>query len=181
MRRFASSRPARCGRPRQPHERGEPGDDPMTAPALAAAPEPPTAARLVWRVEEEHGPLGALVIDDVVAGRSCGGIRIAPAVTDEELRQLASVMTLKFAFFGIACGGAKAGLAVPATASAEERRRRVRAFGAALGPLLHVGTCVPGTDLGCSERDLWEVMRGAGLPVGVMPPAGPVETAGTAV
>src|SRR5262245_59176249 len=153
----------------------------MTAPALAAAPEPVTAARLVWRVEEEHGPLGALVIDDVVAGRSCGGIRIAPAVTDEELRQLASVMTLKFAFFGIACGGAKAGLAVPATASAEERRRRVRAFGAALGPLLHVGTNVPGTDLGCSERDLWEVMRGAGLPVGVMPPAGPVETAGTAV
>lgn len=153
----------------------------MTAPALAAAPEPVTAARLVWRVEEEHGPLGALVIDDVVAGRSCGGIRIAPAVTDEELRQLASVMTLKFAFFGIACGGAKAGLAVPATASAEERRRRVRAFGAALGRLLHVGTYVPGTDLGCSERDLWEVMRGAGLPVGVMPPAGPVETAGTAV
>ena len=153
----------------------------MTAPALAAAPEPATGARLVWRVEEERGPLGALVVDDVVAGRACGGIRIAPAVTDEELRQLAAVMSLKFAFFGIACGGAKAGLAVPANASAEERRRRVRAFGAALGPLLHVGTYVPGTDLGCSERDLWELMRGAGLPVGVMPPVGPVETAGTAV
>ncbi|HLY38228.1 MAG TPA: Glu/Leu/Phe/Val dehydrogenase dimerization domain-containing protein [Candidatus Binatia bacterium] len=153
----------------------------MTAPALAAGPrhaEPP-AARLVWRVTDDHGPLGALVIDDVVAHRACGGLRIAAAVTDEELRELATVMTLKFAFFGIACGGAKAGFVVPETASAAERRRRARTFGAALGPLLRAGSYIPGTDLGCGQRDLWEVLDGAGVPVGT-PPTGPVETSGTA-
>jgi glutamate dehydrogenase (NAD(P)+)/glutamate dehydrogenase (NADP+) len=153
----------------------------VTAPALAAGPPPaePPAARLAWRVADDHGPLGALVIDDVVAHRACGGLRIAAMVTDEELHELAAVMTLKFAFFGIACGGAKAGLVVPEGASAEERRRRARAFGAALGPLLRAGSYIPGTDLGCGQRDLWELLDGAGVPVGT-PPSGPVETSGTA-
>src|SRR5262249_29961046 len=124
--RFAPHRPTRRGVAR--------GGRGMTAPALAPRPshaEPP-AARLVWRVADHRGPLGALVIDDVVAHGACGGLRIAAVVTDEELRDLAAVMTLKFAFFGIACGGAKAGLVVSEDASAEERRRRARAFGAAL-------------------------------------------------
>src|SRR5262245_34215762 len=117
----------------------------MTAPAFAPlGPEPAPPPRLAWRVADDDATLGAVVIDDVVAGRACGGLRIAPVVTDEELRALAAVMTLKFAFFGIACGGAKAGLVVPLAASLEERARRARAFGAALAPLLRVGTYVPG-------------------------------------
>jgi len=154
----------------------------MTAPAFATGandPEP-AGARLLLRVSDARGPLGALVLDDVVAQRACGGLRIAAAVTEEELRELAAVMTLKFAFFGIACGGAKAGLVVPANATPEERQRRIRTFGAALGPLIRAGTYIPGTDLGCGERDLWEVVAGAGLPVGVPPGTGPVETSGTA-
>src|SRR5262249_22766910 len=35
------------------------------------------------------------------------------------------------------------------------------------------------TDLGCGQRDLWELLDGADVPVGA-PPPGPVETSGTA-
>src|SRR5262249_18220770 len=81
-----------------------------------------------------------------------------------------------FAFFGIACGGAKAGLIIPADATAEQREARTRAFGAALAPLIVPGTYVPGTDLGCGERDLWDILAGAGLPTGSPPARRLVET-----
>ncbi|HJQ83045.1 MAG TPA: Glu/Leu/Phe/Val dehydrogenase dimerization domain-containing protein, partial [Candidatus Binatia bacterium] len=155
----------------------------MTAPAFAVRSDhgDRSSGRLVWRVADDHGELGAVVIDDLVAGRSCGGLRVAPAVTTGELAELAGVMTLKFAFLGIACGGAKAGLDVPAEATPEERERRARAFGAAVAPLVRFGTYIPGTDLGCSARDLWHVLSGAGLSAVGPPPRGRLDAAGTAV
>jgi len=154
----------------------------MTAPAIAipAAEHTAEAPSLVWQVMDRGRPLGTVVIDRLVAGRACGGLRIAPAVTSAELRELAAVMTLKFGFFRIACGGAKAGLVVPEDATPDERARRARAFGAAAGPLLHAGTYVPGTDLGCAERDVWDVSVGSGLREGRRPPAIAVETSATA-
>src|SRR5581483_6911867 len=86
----------------------------------------------------------------------------------------------KFAFFGIACGGAKAGLVVPPDATPAERERRARAFGAALAPLVRFGTYVPGTDLGCRERDLWHILDAAGVPAGAAPPLDVDETSTTA-
>jgi glutamate dehydrogenase/leucine dehydrogenase len=148
----------------------------MTPGGADGAPEP----CLAWHVVGGGAALGTLVVDRLIAGRACGGIRIAPVVTPDELGALAAVMTLKFAFFGIACGGAKAGLVMPRDTVPEERRRRARAFGAALAPLLRCGTYVPGTDLGCDERDLWEVRAGAGIDAGHPPPASPVETSATA-
>jgi len=136
--------------------------------------------RLLWRVQDGGGLLGALVIDQLVAGRACGGLRVAPAVTVTELRELAAVMTLKFAFFGIACGGAKAGLLVPEGETAEKRARKTLAFGRALAPLFRFGTYIPGADLGCSERDLWDLLSGAGLTTGPPPPRRPAETLATA-
>jgi glutamate dehydrogenase (NAD(P)+) len=154
----------------------------MIASAIASAGVEPAAPepRLLWQVKDGQGRLGALVIDELVAARACGGIRIAPVVTAPELGELARVMTLKFAFFGIACGGAKAGVIVPAGAAPEEREARTRAFGAALAPLVRFGTYVPGIDLGCGERDLWDVLAGAGLPAGVPPARTLVETGATA-
>jgi glutamate dehydrogenase/leucine dehydrogenase len=154
----------------------------MIAPAIASVAEERFASepRLVWQVKDGSGLLGALVIDELVAARACGGIRISPGVTVSELRELAAVMTLKFAFFGIACGGAKAGVIVPAAAAQEEREARTRAFGAALAPLVRFGTYVPGTDLGCAERDLWDVLSGAGLPAGLRPERSLAETSATA-
>jgi glutamate dehydrogenase (NAD(P)+) len=150
--------------------------------AIATAGAEPAApgARLVWQVTDGRMPLGTLVIDELVAARACGGIRISCDVGCAELRELAGVMTLKFAFFGIACGGAKAGLVVAPGASAAERETRARAFGAALAPLLRFGTYVPGTDLGCAERDLWDVVAGAGLPAGLPPPRTVFERSATA-
>ena len=149
----------------------------LTRPSVERAASDP---RLVWEVKDRGELLGALVIDDLVAGRACGGIRISPGVTPSEVRDLAGIMTLKFAFFGIACGGAKAGVIVPEGATAEERERRTRAFGAALAPLVRFGTYIPGTDLGCGERDLWDVLAGAGLPAGLPPARSLVETTATA-
>src|SRR6185436_8895441 len=54
--------------------------------------------------------------------------------------------------------------AVPEDASAEDRERRARAFGAALAPLVRFGTYIAGTDLGCGERDLWEILAGSPPP-----------------
>jgi len=145
----------------------------MHARPQVDADDPPVAAEvppaLVWRVVEQGRTLGALVIDRLVAGRACGGIRVAADVTEGELRRLAATMTLKFAFFGIACGGAKAGIVMPADVSAETRSKRASAFGAALAPLLRPGTYVPGTDLGCDERDLWDVRAGSGVAAGDAP------------
>ncbi len=154
----------------------------MIVSAISPAVAPPAMAvsRLVWQVKDRSDLLGALVIDELVAARACGGIRIAPTVTAPELRELAGVMTLKFAFFGIACGGAKAGLIVPTEATPQEREARTRAFGAALAPLVRPGTYVPGTDLGCGERDLWTVLAGAGLPPALPPARSLVETGATA-
>ena len=104
----------------------------------------PAEPRLVWRAEDRAAELGILVVDTIVAGRACGGIRVAAAASVAELQELARVMTHKFAFFGIACGGAKAGLVVPPGAVPEERERRARAFGVALAPLVRFGTYVPG-------------------------------------
>jgi len=153
----------------------------MIAPAMIARDDDERSApRLLWRVEEAGDLLGTLVIDQLVAGRACGGVRVAPAVTVTELRELAAAMTLKFAFFGIACGGAKAGLLVAEDETPEKRARKTLAFGRALAPLLRFGTYIPGADLGCSERDLWEMLSGAGLTTGAPPPRRPAETIATA-
>jgi hypothetical protein len=153
----------------------------MIASVVVSPEEPaPPAPRFVWHVTDRDAPLGALVIDDLVAGRACGGIRVASAVTLPELRELAATMTLKFAFFGIACGGAKAGVVVPDGTPPDERERRMRAFGAGLAPLARCGTYIAGTDLGCSERDLWEIVTSAGLPAGPSPTGAGVDTCATA-
>jgi len=144
----------------------------MSAGSAAPAGTPgvgPGEPGLVWRVTEQGKPLGTLVIDRLIAGRSCGGLCGVAAVSTEELGALAATMTLKFAFLGIACGGGKAGLVLPPRVAPEERRRRARAFGHALAPLVRFGTYVPGTDLGSDEVDLWEVRTGAGISAGPAP------------
>ena len=59
----------------------------------------------VWHPETELE--GVLVIDNVAAGPSIGGLRMAPDVTVEECFRLARAMTLKNACAGLAHGGGK--------------------------------------------------------------------------
>ena len=54
--------------------------------------------------------MGYVVIDSMIAGRSCGGLRMLPDITESEIRGLAQAMTLKYGFLGANLGGAKAGV-----------------------------------------------------------------------
>jgi glutamate dehydrogenase (NAD(P)+) len=130
----------------------------------------PPAAPGAWRVVDNDGALlGFVVIDRIVAGRSCGGIRAHPAVTAQELVRIARVMTLKCAYAGLAVGGAKGGVILPAGFSAAQRLQRLLAFGRAAAPLLRSGVWSHGADMGTTERDIAVIRHAAGL--GAMPAA----------
>ena len=133
-------------------------------PCAEAARE--SAPGLSLRIGTRAGePVGFLEIDRVVAGRSCGGLRITPAVSSMELRRCARVATLKNGYLGVAAGGLKAGVLLPRDADPADRRARLEAFGRALGPLLRDGLFSFGHGLGARPEDILLVLRAAGLPV----------------
>ncbi|MFW6194326.1 MAG: Glu/Leu/Phe/Val dehydrogenase dimerization domain-containing protein [Halobacteriota archaeon] len=59
--------------------------------------------------DKSIGLKGYLVIDSTVNNSSCGGIRIYPNVTLQEIKDLVRGMTHKQGFVGIPRGGAKGG------------------------------------------------------------------------
>ena len=123
---------------------------------------------LVQVADDDGAPLGYLSIDSVEGGRCCGGIRMTSDVTPEETSALARTMSLKFAFMRSFVGGAKAGIICPLGASADERQRRLGAFGRRLAPLLR-SIYVPGGDIGVGVADVDVIRRAAGLPVSQAP------------
>ncbi len=107
-----------------------------------------------------------LVVDNVAAGPSIGGVRMAPDVSIEECFRLARAMTLKNAAAGLPHGGGKSViLADPKTIAAEDKERLVRAFACAVGD---VRDYIAGPDMGTDERAMaWvkdEIGRSVGLP-----------------
>lgn len=119
--------------------------------------------RLVCTVTDGREVAGYVVIDSVVGGRSCGGLRIAPAVDEAEVRALARGMTLKFGFLGLPQGGGKAGIRGDPDAPLPERRERIAAFGRAVAPLLQSGLYVPATDMGTDIEDIRHLLTAAGV------------------
>lgn len=118
----------------------------------------------VLAFEDDAGqPLGYLVIDTFIHGKTCGGLRILPDVSVEEVKQLARSMTLKFGFVGKPMGGAKAGCVMPLDCSKDQRRARLHLFGQKISTYLKNGTYFMGTDMGCTAEDLQEVYGGAGI------------------
>lgn len=107
--------------------------------------------------------LGFVVLDQVVAGRCCGGIRAGPAVTSEEIRRIAAVMTLKCGFAGLAAGGAKGGVIMPDGLTTIQRAARLEAFGRAAAPLLRSGIWSCGADLGTTDIDIARIRHAAGI------------------
>ncbi|MEM8997652.1 MAG: Glu/Leu/Phe/Val dehydrogenase dimerization domain-containing protein, partial [Acidobacteriota bacterium] len=61
--------------------------------------------KIVYIYEPRCGLKGIVVIDNISAGPSIGGIRMAPDVTTEEVFRLARAMTWKNALAGIPHGG----------------------------------------------------------------------------
>jgi len=114
-------------------------------------------------VQDGGSPLGYLMIDRLVQGKACGGLRLLPDVTPEEIKLLAHCMTLKFGFVGKPMGGAKAGLIVPRDCPEKERKRRLRVFGGKIAPFLRTGAYFTGTDMGSTAADLAVLHEGAGM------------------
>ena len=63
---------------------------------------------MLYEVITRIGLKAVLVVDNVAAGPSVGGIRMAVDVSTEECFRLARAMTLKNAAAGLAHGGGKA-------------------------------------------------------------------------
>ena len=120
----------------------------------------------VHHVEIEGRTLGFVVIDSTIGGHARGGLRMAPDVTELELREAARSMTLKYGLLGLPQGGAKAGLTGDPDAPEEERRRTLLAFGRAVEPLLGARAYIPDADLGIAAPDVRWMMRTLNLPVG---------------
>lgn len=110
--------------------------------------------------------LGYVAIDSAVGGRSTGGLRMAPGVPEEEIRDLARSMTLKFGLLGLPQGGAKACVLGDPEAPAGERAARLEAFGRAVAPLLASRIYQPDVDMGTGPRDVERVLRAAGVAPG---------------
>jgi len=109
------------------------------------------------------GIQGFLVVDSTVNGVSAGGVRLMPGLSAGELSQLARVMTLKFGFLGLPCGGAKAGLAAGDDLDPERRAAVFTAFGRALAPVIRSWEFRPAQDLGTTPEDIGHMLRAAGL------------------
>jgi len=115
--------------------------------------------------DKELGLIGFLVIDRLVEGIAIGGVRMWNGLTLQEVRNLAREMTLKFAYWNIPVGGAKAGIIGKTFSSNDERVRTLNAFGKNLGSLLAKGIYIAGEDMGTSSLDLYHIKKGAGMDI----------------
>ena len=80
------------------------------------------------------GMEGWTVIDNTARGVGKGGIRMAPTVTEEEVRRLAKTMTWKNALADIPFGGAKSGI-VWDPKKGHDKKAFMASFARAIAPL----------------------------------------------
>lgn len=108
---------------------------------------------------------GVLVVDNVAAGPSIGGLRMAPDVSTEECFRLARAMTLKNAAAGIPHGGGKSVIFGDPRMPLADKERLLRTFASALRG---VEDYIFGPDMGITEECMaWvrdEIGRAIGLP-----------------
>jgi len=121
------------------------------------------------RVIHVHNPAlglrGILVVDNVAAGPSIGGLRIAPDVSLGECARLARAMTLKNAAAGLAHGGGKSVLVADPKMPRASKEQLIRAFASALrGEQDYIFGPDMGTDETCMAWVKDEIGRSVGLP-----------------
>lgn len=122
-------------------------------------------AKTIYVHEPSIGLRGVLVVDNVAAGPSIGGLRMAPDVSAEECRRLARAMTMKNAAAGLPHGGGKSVLFGDPAMPKAEKERLIRGFAYALR-----NECdyIFGPDMGTDETCMaWvqdEIGRAVGLP-----------------
>jgi glutamate dehydrogenase (NAD(P)+) len=106
-----------------------------------------------------------LVVDNVAAGPSIGGVRMAVDVSVEECVRLARAMTLKNAAAGLPHGGGKAVIIADPRMSQANKEHLIRSFARAIED---VHDYIPGPDMGTNETAMaWmrdAIGRAVGLP-----------------
>nr|WP_217362410.1 Glu/Leu/Phe/Val dehydrogenase [Ruegeria arenilitoris] len=106
-----------------------------------------------------------VVVDNIAAGPSIGGVRMAPDVTLAECAGLARAMTLKNAAAGLQHGGGKAVISADPAMPAAAKQALMRAFSQAI---MQIEDYIPGPDMGTNETCMgWvadEIGRAVGLP-----------------
>ncbi len=122
--------------------------------------------KVIHVYEPSVGLKGVLVVDNVAAGPSIGGLRMAPDVSARECFRLARAMTFKNAAAGLPHGGGKSVLfADPKQTDEQHKQQLVRAFACALADEKHY---IFGPDMGTDEVCMaWikdEIGRAVGLP-----------------
>jgi glutamate dehydrogenase (NAD(P)+) len=119
--------------------------------------------KIVFLYEPKTQLKAIVVIDNVAAGPSIGGVRMAPDVTVTEVRRLSRAMTYKNAMANLPHGGGKSGIiADPKTV---DRENVIRTFARAIKDLTDY---IPGPDMGTDETSMAyihdEIHRSVGLP-----------------
>jgi glutamate dehydrogenase (NAD(P)+) len=105
-------------------------------------------AKIVHIYEPSTGLKAVVVIDNVAAGPSIGGVRMAPDVSVDECFRLARAMTLKNAAAGLAHGGGKSVIFGDHHMPVADKERLIRAFACAIGDLKNY---IAGPDMGTDE------------------------------
>jgi len=122
-------------------------------------------AKIIHVYEPSVALKGVLVVDNVAAGPSIGGVRMAPDVSTEECVRLARAMTLKNAAAGLPHGGGKSVIFGDPKMPRAGKEKLIRAFAAALKD---VTDYIFGPDMGTDEECMaWvrdETGRSVGLP-----------------
>jgi len=120
------------------------------------------------KVIQVHDPgtglKGVLVVDNVAAGPSIGGLRMASDVTFEECFRLARAMTFKNAMAGLAHGGGKSVIAADPALPEARKVELVRAFAHAIRD---VRDYITGPDMGTNEAFMAHVRDVTGRAVGL--------------
>lgn len=122
-------------------------------------------AKTIHVYQPKLGLKGILVVDNVAAGPSIGGLRMAPDVNLDECFRLARAMTLKNAAAELPHGGGKSVLIGDPTMDREQKQLWIRGFAAALR---NETDYIFGPDMGTNEECMaWikdEIGRAVGLP-----------------
>jgi glutamate dehydrogenase (NAD(P)+) len=119
--------------------------------------------KLVCSVREGEELTGCVVIDSLVGGRACGGLRMVPEIDEVKIRRLASNMTLKYGFLGMPRGGAKAAVRGDPEAPEAERLQLLADFGRAIAPLLRHRILSLGADAGTDPPGITHMLETVGV------------------
>ena len=120
---------------------------------------PKRTVKVCFPIEMEDGSVqtfrGFRTLHNHVLGPGKGGIRYHPDVSEEEVVDLATLMTWKCALLGIPFGGAKGGVICDPKALGEAELRRItRRFVHELGANIGPYTDVPAPDLYTNEQTM---------------------------